>query len=56
MTYSGNGHSEIKISAYAESGHAYARTAGDWRQERQCWRAVVLEVEVLSAGYYRNEE
>ena len=38
-----NGQSEIKISAYADSCHAYARTAGNRCQERRCWREVVLE-------------
>ena len=31
------------MSTYANSGHAYARTAGDRCQERGCWREVVLE-------------
>ena len=38
-----NGRSEIKINAYADSCHAYARTAGNRYQERRCWREVVLE-------------
>ena len=42
-THSGNGHSEIKRNAYADSGRAYARTAGDRCRERRCSREVVLE-------------
>ena len=37
-----NGQIEIKINAYDDSCHAYARTAGNRCQERRCWREVVL--------------
>ena len=43
ITYSGNIHSEIKISAYADLCRAYARTAGNRCQKRRCWREVVLK-------------